>query len=205
MLVGGKRGVGASGGEAGEVVDVGLMTTPQLHHCVRMENCRLGDVRTGKERSGGDACPVVGGGPGWQGEEGYVRLLASSYLALCSTADPTAHSPAGPPAHPSLPSSDLWLDCAHGIGALKFPALAAAVNKGAGASGRREKNCGRKREGRGGRMRGARPEKRTRGMGQDKRCNVGFIRLLSREFGGNELLLSCSELGTPLSSVFPSF
>lgn len=169
LVVGGKGGVGASGGEPGEVVDVGLMTTPQLHHCVRMENCRLGDVRTGKERSGGDACPVIGGGPGWQGEEGYVRLLASSYLALCSTAHPTAHSTAGPTAHPSLPSSDLWLDCAHGIGALKFPALAAAVNKGAGASGRREKDWGRRREGRVGRMRGARPKKRD-GAGQELWC-----------------------------------
>ena len=125
------------------MLDLGLLTTPQLHHCVRMENGRL---EGGKEGGEEGSFPVPGGTVEWKGEDGYIHLLSSAYLTLLSTAATAAS--ASPPSLP--PSPALWVDCAHGIGAVKFPALVAAINGKATSGGEGGKEGGREggREGR---------------------------------------------------------
>jgi hypothetical protein len=137
LLVSGGEG-GREGGQGAAVLDLGLLTTPQLHHCVRMENGRL---EGGKEGEKEGAFLVPGATPEWKGEDGYIHLLSSAYLTLLSTA--TAAASTSPPSLP--PSPALWVDCAHGIGAVKFPALVAAINETASSDGEEGREGGRER------------------------------------------------------------
>eukprot|EP00310_Coccolithus_braarudii_P001141 CAMPEP_0183379038 /NCGR_PEP_ID=MMETSP0164_2-20130417/125223_1 /TAXON_ID=221442 /ORGANISM="Coccolithus pelagicus ssp braarudi, Strain PLY182g" /LENGTH=553 /DNA_ID=CAMNT_0025556615 /DNA_START=33 /DNA_END=1694 /DNA_ORIENTATION=- len=90
------EGVGALGA-AGR--DLGLLSTPQLHHLVRMTNGEKG------------AGPYVGDTAAWNSEQGYYTMLADAFSALLSSGGDRASC------------SPLWADAAHGVGAPKLEAL----------------------------------------------------------------------------------
>ena len=90
----------AAGVEAcgGVCQDTGVVTTPQLHHCVRWHN------------AGGDpALKARYGGLG-----GYVTMLLDGYAGVLGEGTPAGAEARGP----------LVIDCAHGVGALAAGALA---------------------------------------------------------------------------------
>lgn len=78
-----------------EVVDLGLLTTPQLHHMVRFRNGEAG----GSGRFVGDAS--------WATEDGYYDMLSGAFLKLLG----------------GRTCAPLWVDCAHGIGAPQLAKL----------------------------------------------------------------------------------
>ena len=79
------------------VLDFGLLTTPQLHHSVRMFNR--------KQQK-------------WMFEEGYFSKYAEAFATLISTA---------PNSDSSSYTNNLIIDCAHGIGGKKLEALSKAL------------------------------------------------------------------------------
>ena len=98
----------------GGVEDCGLLTTPQLHHLVRMRN----GVAAGDELVG----PAE-----WGSEEGYYAMLAQAYAQL---AVPPAGAGEGAGAGAGAGAGErgpLWVDCAFGVGAPKIAALAPSL------------------------------------------------------------------------------
>ncbi|CAB1103506.1 unnamed protein product [Ectocarpus sp. CCAP 1310/34] len=98
----------------GEGLDQGVMTTPMLHHCVRMANGEAGSGPFwGKEE--------------WRGEEGYYKMLASSFADLLASAeDPKKRGGSWfqrAAARQPNPGA-VFVDAAHGVGAPKLEALA---------------------------------------------------------------------------------
>jgi phosphoacetylglucosamine mutase len=89
-----QRGAAACGAA---VEDVGIVTTPQLHHCVRMRN----------------APPALRAAYG--GLEGYPRMLREGFVGVLGGLPPRAAE-----------RGALVVDCAHGVGALAAATLAAA-------------------------------------------------------------------------------
>ena len=83
----------------GEAKDCGLLTTPQLHHLVRLGN-GAGRALIGPEE--------------WNSEAGYYTMLWEAYAQLTSDADTKERGP-------------LWVDCAFGVGAPQIEALAARM------------------------------------------------------------------------------
>ncbi|KAL7690055.1 putative phosphoglucosamine mutase, bacterial type, phosphoacetylglucosamine mutase [Plasmopara halstedii] len=79
----------------GNVLDFGLQTTPQLHHLVRMWNY--------EHYNKGD----------WASEVGYYNMLSDAFKQLTATHDSKR-----------LDRSPLYVDCAHGVGALQMAKLA---------------------------------------------------------------------------------
>lgn len=98
-----------------QVSSFGVLTTPQLHHAVRMAN---GEAAAGR----------FWGRPEWCGEAGYFRMLAGAYAELLRA---DASSPAAPP-------TPLHVDGACGVGALKIAPLAEALREALGAEHERE-------------------------------------------------------------------
>jgi len=90
------EGVGVVGGVS---TDCGLLTTPQLHHLVRLGN---------------GAGKALIGPAEWNSEEGYYTMLWQAYSQLTSEAQTKERGP-------------LWVDCAFGIGAPKIEAMAARM------------------------------------------------------------------------------
>ncbi|UIZ21154.1 hypothetical protein KXD40_000759 [Peronospora effusa] len=80
----------------GNVLDFGLQTTPQLHHLVRMWNY--------EQYNKGD----------WASEVGYYNMLSDAFKQLTATHDSKR-------LETRLP---LYVDCAHGVGALQVVKLA---------------------------------------------------------------------------------
>ena len=95
------EGVAAVGGIG---VDCGVLTTPQLHHLVRMRNGEAG------------AGPHVGpeGGAAWASEAGYYAMVGEAFVSLVGAAGAGAAAAARGP---------LWVDAACGVGAPKIDAL----------------------------------------------------------------------------------
>ena len=95
------EGVAAVGGIG---VDCGVLTTPQLHHLVRMRNGEAG------------AGPHVGpeGGTAWASEAGYYAMVGEAFVSLVGAAGAGAAAAARGP---------LWVDAACGVGAPKIDAL----------------------------------------------------------------------------------
>ena len=95
------EGVAAVGGIG---VDCGVLTTPQLHHLVRMRNGEAG------------AGPHVGpeGGAAWASEAGYYAMVGEAFASLVGAAGAGAAAAARGP---------LWVDAACGVGAPKIDAL----------------------------------------------------------------------------------
>jgi phosphoacetylglucosamine mutase len=89
-----QRGAAACGAT---VEDVGIVTTPQLHHCVRMRN----------------APPALREAYG--GLAGYPRMLREGFVGVLGGLPPRAAE-----------RGALVVDCAHGVGALAAATLAAA-------------------------------------------------------------------------------
>ena len=86
--------------------DQGILTTPMLHHCVRMAN---GEAGSGP----------FWGKPEWCGENGYYKMLTSSFKnLLVSSEDSNKTDPGG-----------VFIDAAHGVGAPKMEALAKILSK----------------------------------------------------------------------------
>ncbi len=79
------------------VEDVGVVTTPQLHHCVRLRN---------------SPAPLRAS---YGGLEGYLRMLREGFVGVLGGLPPRV-AERGP----------LVVDCAHGVGALAAAQLAAA-------------------------------------------------------------------------------
>mmetsp|Transcript_38694 Transcript_38694/g.76271 ORF Transcript_38694/g.76271 Transcript_38694/m.76271 type:complete len:618 (+) Transcript_38694:3-1856(+) len=103
-----------------EVRDLGLVTTPQLHHVVRMRNVADG---VASHRPGGLVPGSTGVEAGdaekWASEAGYFEMLADAYVRLTSsTATP-------------MPSREVVVDASGGVGALKLQPLQAAIHKAA--------------------------------------------------------------------------
>jgi phosphoacetylglucosamine mutase len=84
---------------SGVAKDCGLLTTPQLHHLVRLGN---------------GAGKALIGPAEWNSEEGYYTMLWEAYAQLTSDA---ATKDRGP----------LWVDCAFGVGAPQIEAMAAKM------------------------------------------------------------------------------
>lgn len=82
----------------GNVVDYGILTTPQLHHMVRMWNKGLKDVAT---------------------ETGYFTRLANAYRRLISTAPTNVPN--------AKARGAVVIDGAHGVGAMKCPKMQKAL------------------------------------------------------------------------------
>jgi len=102
-----RRGAALAGAA---VSNLGLLTTPQLHHTVRMKNVQDGV-------SLGEATGLTPAhGADWAGEEGYYRMLATAFAALVSTAE------AAEGVRP------LCIDASCGVGAPKVTQAIAAVN-----------------------------------------------------------------------------
>ncbi|KAG9398357.1 Phosphoglucomutase-3 [Aphanomyces cochlioides] len=80
----------------GNVLDFGLQTTPQLHHLVRMWNF--------EQYNKGD----------WASEAGYYNMLVDAFKQLTNGIDPKKLELRTP----------LYVDCAHGVGALQLTKLA---------------------------------------------------------------------------------
>ncbi|KAL4160933.1 hypothetical protein PRNP1_001491 [Phytophthora ramorum] len=80
----------------GNVLDFGLQTTPQLHHLVRMWNY--------EQYNKGD----------WASEVGYYNMLSDAFKQLTATHDSKRLETRSP----------LYVDCAHGVGALQVAKLA---------------------------------------------------------------------------------
>ncbi|KAF4321221.1 hypothetical protein BBO99_00005152 [Phytophthora kernoviae] len=80
----------------GNVLDFGLQTTPQLHHLVRMWNY--------EQYNKGD----------WASEVGYYNMLSDAFKQLTATHDSKRLETRTP----------LYVDCAHGVGALQMVKLA---------------------------------------------------------------------------------
>ncbi|KAF0719797.1 Aste57867_796 [Aphanomyces stellatus] len=80
----------------GNVLDFGLQTTPQLHHFVRMWNF--------EQYNKGD----------WASEAGYYNMLVDAFKQLTNGVDPKKLELRTP----------LYVDCAHGVGALQVTKLA---------------------------------------------------------------------------------
>ena len=80
----------------GDADERALLTTPQLHHLVRMAN--------GERGSG-----VHYGRAAWGSEDGYYAMIRDAFVQL----------------RPDPPPGDalLWVDCAHGVGAPKLRRL----------------------------------------------------------------------------------
>jgi phosphoacetylglucosamine mutase len=95
------------------VVDCGLLTTPQLHHIVRVENSALvlPEPLRASSSCGGD----------YRGEGGYYRMLRDGYVGVLSGGG------AGEATGPAGPRGALILDCANGVGGLKAPEVVAAL------------------------------------------------------------------------------
>ncbi|KAJ1622352.1 hypothetical protein T492DRAFT_885430 [Pavlovales sp. CCMP2436] len=115
------RGAQLAGAQA---LTLGLLTTPQLHHIVRMSN-------------GAAGCAAVGsrwGLPEWASEAGYYEMLAGAYAELVGVGERGA---------PAAVASPLDVDCACGIGAPAVERLAAALTAklGAGAPALRVVNA----------------------------------------------------------------
>ena len=97
------KGVEALGGK---VVDYGLLTTPQLHHIVRMLN----------DNAGADAKKL------WGTEEGYYDMLCDAYKGLISCGVGGGNNTGlSSGKHNVTNRGVLYIDCAQGVGALKFP------------------------------------------------------------------------------------
>jgi len=79
--------------------DCGVLTTPQLHHLVRLRN--------------GAGQPLIGPAE-WSSEAGYYTMLWEAFAMLTSDAPAAARGP-------------LWVDCAYGVGAPKIEAMAAKM------------------------------------------------------------------------------
>ena len=90
------------------VEDVGVVTTPQLHHVVRMANIAADSPPSSAFSSFGirpsDAKE-------WASEDGYYGMLASAFHGLVATA----------PVLPPVAAGPLIVDGACGVGAVKFP------------------------------------------------------------------------------------
>jgi len=84
---------------SGVAKDCGLLTTPQLHHLVRLGN---------------GAGQALIGPAEWNSEEGYYTMLWEAYAQLTSDAATKERGP-------------LWVDCAFGIGAPQIEAMAARM------------------------------------------------------------------------------
>ena len=86
----------------------GLVTTPQLHHVVRMANIAADSPPSSAFSSFGirpsDAKE-------WASEDGYYGMLASAFHGLVATA----------PVLPPVAAGPLIVDGACGVGAVKFP------------------------------------------------------------------------------------
>ncbi|EQC37180.1 hypothetical protein SDRG_05406 [Saprolegnia diclina VS20] len=80
----------------GNVLDFGLQTTPQLHHYIRMWNH--------EQYNKGD----------WASETGYYNMLVDAFKQLTTGVDPKKLELRTP----------LYVDCAHGVGALQLTKLA---------------------------------------------------------------------------------
>ncbi|KAF1324416.1 Phosphoacetylglucosamine mutase, partial [Globisporangium splendens] len=80
----------------GNVLDFGLQTTPQLHHLVRMWNY--------EQYNKGD----------WASEVGYYNMLTDAFKQLTANIDSKKLEMRTP----------LYVDCAHGVGALQLAKLA---------------------------------------------------------------------------------
>ncbi|KDO31655.1 hypothetical protein SPRG_19514 [Saprolegnia parasitica CBS 223.65] len=80
----------------GNVLDFGLQTTPQLHHYIRMWNH--------EQYNKGD----------WASEAGYYNMLVDAFKQLTTGVDPKKLELRTP----------LYVDCAHGVGALQLTKLA---------------------------------------------------------------------------------
>ncbi|CAM9593426.1 unnamed protein product [Chrysoparadoxa australica] len=106
------RGIKALGGTT---VDLGVVTTPQLHHCVRMHNA---------ERASGE----FWGRPEFVGVDGYFVMLSEAFaglLSLLSHADRAKSHVFNP--FPTVVISQVLLDAAFGVGGPHFERLAKAV------------------------------------------------------------------------------
>eukprot|EP00904_Undaria_pinnatifida_P011484 jgi/Undpi1/7466/HiC_scaffold_22.g09939.m1 len=100
----------------GEGLDQGVLTTPMLHHCVRMSNEEAG--------SG-----PFWGKPEWRGEKGYYKMLASSYADLISSAEDSKKRKASwfrdaAEKEKETGKGGIHIDAAHGVGAPKMESLA---------------------------------------------------------------------------------
>jgi phosphoacetylglucosamine mutase len=90
------EGVSVVGGVAD---DCGVLTTPQLHHLVRLRN-GAGEALIGPAE--------------WGSEAGYYTMLWEAYAQLTTGAPAGARGP-------------LWVDCAFGVGAPKIEAMGARM------------------------------------------------------------------------------
>lgn len=82
------------------VLDKGLLTTPQLHHIVRMHNF-----------------PALAGPDGrYAGEDGYYTMLADGFKGVTAGVSSSSLSSRGP----------VHMDCAHGVGAPQAAKLSTA-------------------------------------------------------------------------------
>jgi phosphoacetylglucosamine mutase len=84
---------------SGVAKDCGLLTTPQLHHLVRLGN---------------GAGQALIGPAEWNSEAGYYSMLWEAYAQLTSDAATKERGP-------------LWVDCAFGIGAPQIETMAARM------------------------------------------------------------------------------
>jgi len=100
----GLAAIAAQGARAigGVAEDAGLLTTPQLHHLVRMGNGEKG------------AGPLYGK-EAWASEGGYYAMLSEAFVALLNTAPEPERRPS------------VWVDAAHGVGAPKLAALCTSL------------------------------------------------------------------------------
>ncbi|CAM9385398.1 unnamed protein product [Scytosiphon promiscuus] len=98
----------------GDGLDQGVLTTPMLHHCVRMANGEAGSGPFwGREE--------------WRGEEGYYKMLSSSFANLLASAvDPKERGESWfqRAAAEQADPGGVYIDAAHGVGAPKMEALA---------------------------------------------------------------------------------
>ncbi|CAM9771735.1 unnamed protein product [Ascophyllum nodosum] len=103
----------------GEGLDQGVLTTPMLHHIVRMAN---GEAGSGP----------FWGKPEWRGEEGYYTKLAIGFATLLASAEESKkRRPLWFSLYPSEKGDntkrEVLVDAAHGVGAPKMEALAKAL------------------------------------------------------------------------------
>jgi len=105
------------------------VTTPMLHHIVKMRNIADGKAPKGHGSEG----VSPGGGEGgvtracaaaWASVEGYYAMLAEAYTALVATGETKGSGP-----------RRLAVDGSGGVGAVHMPKLVAAVNAASVAVG----------------------------------------------------------------------
>jgi len=90
-----KQGIKAMGGHA---IDIGVVTTPQLHHVVYSHNRHEGE---------------------WASVDGYFKKISDAYLILLGPIKDTNYNVTKADLKQRGP---LWIDCANGVGALHLQA-----------------------------------------------------------------------------------